>query len=557
MILLNGDQPYSKMKVALYTRVSTEDQATEGTSLEVQENALVAFSKLSNYEVYKVYRDDGYSGYSLDRPALKQLLKDGESKKFNLILVHKIDRLSRNLKDLLFLYDDVLRPYGVDFKSITEPFDTTAAGRLQLQILGTFAEFERNRLKERIFPGMIEGVKRGNWQGARYAPYGYLYNKEKKVLEVVSDEAKVVKMIYLMYLSGQSTPQIAGYLYEKGYKTRSGGKFHTKIVCDILKNKIYLGILIWNTHHYDKNQKTLKGYRYVKNDPSKVVIAEGRHEAIIEQEEFDAVQQKLNHSRKGTLTRNGNQEYLLTGLLVCAHCGHRLQGCLNCATRENKKTKTKRRYYRCSGRQTHYIRCDNKHIRAEDAENVVLAIFETILSDEITEARIKGLVDNNANNYTEDIKHEIEKLKAALNANLDKQSKLSGIYSDGLLALEAYKDQILPLREDENRIRLEIKKNELSVIERERSKEYKKLIELVTGRFKDMDKDMDIVSKKGLLQLVFKAIKVHNGKIIDFELFEPFESLYKGMRIKCQLKENQIVTTIPGSVLRSLHSDVR
>jgi hypothetical protein len=113
------------------------------------------------------------------------------------------------------------------------------------------------------------------------------------------------------------------------------------------------------------------------------------------------------------------------------------------------------------------------------------------------------------------------------------------------------------LREDENRIRLEIKKNELSVIERERSKEYKKLIELVTGRFKDMDKDMDIVSKKGLLQLVFKAIKVHNGKIIDFELFEPFESLYKGMRIKCQLKENQIVTTIPGSVLRSLHSDVR
>ena len=218
-------------------------------------------SKLSNHEIYKVYRDDGYSGYSMERPALKALLKDAELKKFNLILVHKIDRISRNLKDLLHLCDDLLRPCGVDFKSITEPFDTTAAGRLQLQILGTFAEFERNRLKERIFPGMVEGVKRGNWQGSRYAPYGYWYNKEKKILEVVPDEAKVIKMIFLMYLAGQSTPQIAGYLYEKGYTTRSGGKFHTKLVCDILKNRVYLGVLVWNAHRYDRSQKTLKGYK--------------------------------------------------------------------------------------------------------------------------------------------------------------------------------------------------------------------------------------------------------------------------------------------------------
>ena len=97
------------------------------------------------------------------------------------------------------------------------------------QQLGSFAEFERNRIKERVFPGMVKGVERGNWQGARYSPYGYSYNKRdlEKRLRVVKEEADIVRMIYMMYLSGQSTQQIAGYLYKKEYKTRSGGRKST------------------------------------------------------------------------------------------------------------------------------------------------------------------------------------------------------------------------------------------------------------------------------------------------------------------------------------------
>ncbi len=171
------------------------------------------------------------------------------------------------------------------------------------QQLGSFAEFERNRIAERVFPGMVKGVKNGNWQGGRYAPYGYSYNKGKKFLEVVPEEAEIVRMIYTMYLSGQSTPQIAGHFYNQGYKTRSGGKIHSKLVGDILKNQMYLGKLVWNTHHYDRNQKTLKGYKYVPNDKSEFIIADGKHEAIITQDLFDAVQQKLEISRKRMGTR--------------------------------------------------------------------------------------------------------------------------------------------------------------------------------------------------------------------------------------------------------------
>lgn len=170
------------MLVAIYLRVSTEDQAKEGYSLELQRDYLEAFAEREGVEAPKIYQDDGISGYSTERPALKELLKDAKEKKFDLVLIYKIDRFSRNLKDLLNLVDELFS-YGVGFKSATEPFDTTtSAGKLMFQQLGSFAEFERNRIAERVFPGMVKGVQQGDWQGARYSPYGYRYNKDEGLL---------------------------------------------------------------------------------------------------------------------------------------------------------------------------------------------------------------------------------------------------------------------------------------------------------------------------------------------------------------------------------------
>ncbi|MFH0831979.1 MAG: recombinase family protein, partial [archaeon] len=157
------------MKVALYTRVSTEDQAREGTSLEVQSEFLVSYAKREMNEIVEIYVDDGYSGYSMERPALRKLLADAKKKKFEMVLVHKIDRFSRNLRDLLNLVEE-LELLDISLKSATEAYDTSnSAGKMMFQQLGSFAEFERNRIKERVFPGMIKGVQRGNWQGARYS----------------------------------------------------------------------------------------------------------------------------------------------------------------------------------------------------------------------------------------------------------------------------------------------------------------------------------------------------------------------------------------------------
>jgi site-specific DNA recombinase len=532
------------LKVALYTRVSTDEQAKEGYSLEVQREYLEDFAKRQGWEVYypqegKIYADD-ITGYTLDRPALKQLLLDARRKKFDSVLVYKIDRFSRKLKDMLNLIDE-LEDMGIGFKSATEPFDTmTSAGKLMMQQLGSFAEFERNRIKERVFPGMIKGVERGNWQGARYSPYGYHYNKEKKLLEVVPEEAEIVRLIYSMYIANHSTTQVAGYLYNKGYKTRSGGKFHTKLVGDILKNQVYLGKLVWNRHHYDKKQKTEKGYRYIKNPDSKIIVVQGRHEAIITQEDFDKVQQIRAQNRKCTNKRLNTSVYMLTGILLCAKCGHKYRGSSYITNHRQRKRKP---WYRCSAREEHYIKCENPAVRAEVIETQVFAILERIATiKDVVNKRIQGVIKAQIE-PDEAYKEQLNDLKTKLKKNFIKQSKLNDTYLEGDIGIEIYKNKSAILREEEQTLKKAIAKLEVRMVEREQSKDYLLFLQKVFNNFDETKKDLTDLQKKNLLRVVFKWIKVDEGRVVDYELYEPFKTLLakeEGKKI-WQLQELQEV----------------
>ena len=438
-----------KLRIAIYVRVSTEDQAKEGYSLEVQREYLESFAKREGYEIFKVYSDDGISAYSIRRPALQQLLADAKAKRFGLALVHKIDRFSRNLKDLLMLVDE-LSSYGVAFKSATEPFDTTtSAGKLMFQQLGSFAEFERNRIAERVFPGMMKGVQKGNWQGARFAPFGYAYNKSKKLLEIEEREANIVKLIYTMYLSGKSTHDIAGYLDKKGYKTRTGKQFYNKFVCDILKNQIYTGKIVWNKKHYDKNQKTKKHYKYIRNDPSKILVAQGRHEPIIDEEDFAEVQKLLANKTRTWRPRVKNQEYLLTGLITCAKCNHRYTGVSSIS---NHRLNRKKRWYRCSGPHSSHINCTNRAVKAEDIEPEATKIVARLIQNErLKQSRWKPVTDALRQDYQPIDEKERLRLQNRLKKVQAKQSKLTDIYLENMLGEDVYHDKIISFRKAEEK----------------------------------------------------------------------------------------------------------
>lgn len=179
------------MRAALYARVSTEEQAKEGVSLEAQLAALKAWSNLKGFEVVGKYVDDGYTGREDRRPELQHLMLDAKERRFDVVLVAKLDRFMRSVK-LLHQYLDDLTRYGVAFIPLDYPeLDTsTSVGKLMLSVLGAVAQFESDRIGERVREARHSLIESGRWPAGRPL-YGYSWNKEAKRFEVTEYEAKV------------------------------------------------------------------------------------------------------------------------------------------------------------------------------------------------------------------------------------------------------------------------------------------------------------------------------------------------------------------------------
>ncbi|MDP8260019.1 MAG: recombinase family protein [Candidatus Gygaella obscura] len=547
------------MKVAIYLRVSTEDQVREGYSLEVQEEYLRGYATRESHQVYSMYKDGGISGYTKERPALIRLLRDAKDNKFDLVIVYKLDRFSRNLKDLLNIVDELLS-YGVGFKSATEPFDTTnSAGKLMFQQLGSFAEFERNRIKERVFPGMVKGAKNGNWQGARFAPYGYNYDKEKKLLQIVPEQAKIVKAIYSMYLMGKTTSEITAHMYHKGYRTRTGIRFHSKLICDILKNKVYTGKIVWNRRHYSKKEKTKggygKGYRYLPGDANDTVEAQGRHTPIISDEDFKRVQLRLANNRKAIRRIFNKYEHLLTGILKCGLCGYSYLGMTNVS---NHKTKERKKWYRCRLKgETRGIECNNKNIPAASYDEFAFAVLEKVATHKVVKERRYAELLKVAGDPSDEIINSFHNVKQALNENYEKQKKLTSIYLEGGIGQEIFKETQEPLKDKEDKLKRKIRSLEMKLIEKEASEAYNNLLTSVLSNPAGARTNLTIFEKKALLRLVFKKIVVREGVIMEVELYEPFKTLLPKEDIECLLSQVKTKTRAKDVVCTYARSDVK
>ncbi len=534
------------MKVAVYIRVSTEDQAREGYSLAVQREYLEDFAKREGYEVYKVYCDDGVSAYSTRRPALQELLADAKAKRFELVIAYKLDRFSRNLKDLLNLVDE-LSGYGVAFKSATEPFDTsTSAGRLMFQQLGSFAEFERNRIAERVVPGMIRSAKQGNWQGSCYAPFGYKYNKPKKLLEIVPEEAEIVKLIYRLYIDGRSSFRVMEYLNKNGYKSRSGKIFYNKFICDVLKNPIYMGKIVWNRKQYLKSSKADRDYKYQVNDEEKFIVVKGRHQAIISEEDFIKVRKIVDERKHSWTPRATGTQYLLHGIMGCAKCGNYYSGLLAIS---NPRTKFKKRWYRCSGPLHHKNKCKNRSVRAQDVEPIIDDVVKVLATNpKLKNNRLTSMsAVNTLKNPFLGINGDEAGFK--LSENHKKQAKLTDAYLENILGEDVFRGKMEKLREEESQLQNILAGVELAAMEREHSAGYKNRIKEFLEDYDDSLTEVNFAFKRRMVGLLFQNIKIappvggaSARKRISFSLFEPFNSLFSegGEFKKCRKIKNKI-----------------
>ncbi len=230
------------MRVALYARVSTEDQAKEGFSLDAQVKRMEAYCRVRGWDVAGIYRDEGHSGRSADRPEYSRMMAESDS--WDLLLVLKMDRIHRNSVNFTLMINE-LRSRGKEFNSMQDKFDTTTAmGRFVMDIMQRIAQLESEQIGERVKIGMNFKAKNGTGYLGSGHPYGYTY--EENALVPMESEAEVVRDMFNMRIRGSSVSDIADYLNRSGIPAKKGGKWHPQTVSNILRNPLYAGYIRWD-----------------------------------------------------------------------------------------------------------------------------------------------------------------------------------------------------------------------------------------------------------------------------------------------------------------------
>ena len=228
-----------------YVRVSTEEQAVNGVSIDAQKEILQAYAVVKGYTDFKIYTDEGFSGKNLNRPDVQRLLEECRSGKVEAVIVWRLDRLSRSLRDTLETIEDIFMPAGVSLISVTENIDTsTPAGRLMLNILASFAQNEREAIAERVRMAKNSMAKDCKHLGG-YVPFGYKVNQQG-YYEIDEKTAPIVREIFRMYNARMGYTAILRYLHDQGVKSPQGNDFKKNSLNYILRNEKYTGTYIHN-----------------------------------------------------------------------------------------------------------------------------------------------------------------------------------------------------------------------------------------------------------------------------------------------------------------------
>ncbi|NLR08313.1 recombinase family protein, partial [Staphylococcus epidermidis] len=250
-------QQLKTKRVGIYVRVSTEMQSTEGYSIDGQINQIKEYCDFHHFEVKDIYADRGISGKSMNRPELQRMLKDAKEGNIDCVMVYKTNRLARNTSDLLKIVED-LHKQNVEFFSLSERMEVnTSSGKLMLQILASFSEFERNNIVENVFMGQTRRAQEGYYQGNLPLGYDKIPNSKHELM-INQHEANIVKYIFESYAKGHGYRKIANALNHKGYVTKKGKPFSISSITYILANPFYIGKIQF-AKYKDWSEKRRKG----------------------------------------------------------------------------------------------------------------------------------------------------------------------------------------------------------------------------------------------------------------------------------------------------------
>lgn len=440
-----------KIIAGLYPRVSTEDQSRFGHSLDEQEDRLKKLCEFKDYEIYKVYREEGVSAKDTNRPKFKEMIQDMKDGKINKIIVYKLDRLTRSIQDLENICK-MLEEYNCDLESVAEEINTgNANGKFFIRMLTILAQLEIERTSERTKFGLIGAAKKGHISGQ--PALGYTKKDKSKKLVINELESNVVKRIFSMYLEGSSVCSICEIFNEENVLNRH---WATTTVDKILSNKIYIGSI----EHGKRNKKNTQ-------------IFEDVVPAIIDKTTFECVQKRKeknlkNYKRKRT--------YIFMQKILCPKC-HKIMG----GESSTSGTGDKHIYYKCN--------CCKKRISEKKIEKELMKFLNDMLDFFL-------IIDNSFKpSMCRDIEEEIIKYEKMKNNLNDKITRIKQEFMDGKIAAKSFEKELHYLEKEIKNIKIRI--TELNDLKQ--NNEHKQDVELFFN-MKEIEK----------LKLKSEYVKEHN-----------------------------------------------
>lgn len=472
------------MRVAGYIRVSTDEQAKEGYSLDAQRDKLINFCKSQDWTLVEIYVEEGKSAKDLNRPELQRMLSDAQNDRYDVVLVYRLDRLTRSVMDLYKLLQ-TFEEHNIKFKSATEIYDTTTAmGKLFITIVAALAQWERENLSERVRFGMEELVRGGKWPGGP-VPYGYVWDGEN--MHIVPEEARILRELRRLYMSGEGLGSTAKALNARGL-LRRGNTWSAQSVWYVLDNPFYAGKI-----RYGEKKKNGKYATRKKEERVKVIWADTGFPTIFTWEEYQEHRERMR--RKEFYGYSKKREYWFTGVLRCARCGATLIG----RPYTNKKKDGTRSEsivnYICANRSLRKG-CNLPLLRQSVAERLIMEHIQKIRLDhaEISAAAESGNETNTQN--------EREHLNRELKAIAERRKKWQYMFTEDLISAEDLRARRKEEDERERMVRerlAEIQSNETGA----NRKVLNKLFELP-----DLWNVMDDVDRREMMQTIFKRIVI-------------------------------------------------
>lgn len=409
--------------IGIYARVSTQEQAQEGYSIEEQVDRLKKYCESLGRSDVKTYIDAGYSGAKMERPDLKRLISDVKSGQIDKVVVYKLDRLSRSQKDTLYLIEDVFLKSGAEFESMNERFDTgTSFGRAMIGILAVFAQLEREQIRERMSMGLHGRSKEGKWHGGGNDPIGYTY--KDGMLQIDDYAAMQVRECFKLFISGYNYGEIARSLNDRGL-ILNGYKWSGFRVKLVLRNNLYIGIIKHRGEEY-----------------------QGIHEPIIDTDTFEKARKLIkikeeNYKELGIQTRG--EKSLLSGILFCADCG----------ARYFKSRSGTYYYYTCYSRRKMNVKmikdpnCKNINYRDTKLEALIIDQIKKLEADPDFIYEVQTYSQTEEKEKLIILENEIKKIDS-------QRQRFMSLYGLGEFSTEELQSYIMPLTEQKRSLQAEI-----------------------------------------------------------------------------------------------------